>query len=84
LNEFKRSLCKTYQGRVANETGLDAFSIHRLRHTLASNLASGGADDNTLMTCLGWVSPASVDGYTKLDENAKKIGFVNAMDKVEQ
>jgi integrase len=83
-NEFKRALCKSYQGRVANETGLEKFSIHRLRHTLTSNLASGGADGTTLMTCLGWVSPSSVEGYTRLSEEAKVHGFVTAMDKVEQ
>jgi integrase/recombinase XerC len=82
-NEFKRALCKTYRDRVVNEEGLETFSIHRLRHTLTSNLASGGADATTLMTCLGWVSPSSVDGYMKLSEHAKVTGFVNAMAKVD-
>jgi integrase len=67
-----------------NDTGLESFSIHRLRHTLASNLSSNGADVNTTMTCLGWVSPASIDGYTKLDESTKIHGFIAAANKVEQ
>jgi hypothetical protein len=83
-DEFNRVLCKTYKGRVVNDTGLASFSIHRLRHTLASNLSSNGADTNTIMTCLGWVSPASIEGYTKLDENAKIQGFIAATAKVEQ
>ena len=83
-NEFRRVLCKTCHGRVVNDTGLASFSIHRLRHTLASNLASNGADTNTIMTCLGWVSAASIEGYTKLDENAKIQGFIAATAKVEQ
>lgn len=83
-NEFKRVLCKTYKGRVVNETGLDSFSIHRLRHTLSSNLANSGADANTLLNCLGWSRAGSVDGYTKLSEQAKVHGFVDAMDRVEK
>lgn len=83
-NEFNRMLCKTYQGKVANETGFDTFSIQRLRHTLASNLASVGADANTVRTCLGWVSPASAEGYTRIDEHTRKAGFVAAMNRVER
>lgn len=84
LQEFQRVLCKTYRGRMMHETGLDSFSIHRLRHTLASNLANNGADANTIMTVLGHVSPSSMDGYVRLSEDAKVRGFVAAMDKVEQ
>jgi site-specific recombinase XerD len=84
IKEFKRVLCETYKGRVVNDTWLTSFSIHRLRHTLASNLSSNGADANTVLTCLGWVSSKSLDGYTKLDEHAKIDGFVTAMHKVEQ
>lgn len=84
MEEFKRVLCKMYLGRMMHETGLDSFSIHRLRHTLSSNLASNGADANTLMTVLGWVSASSVDGYTRISEDAKVRGFVAAMDKVDQ
>jgi site-specific recombinase XerD len=84
MEEFKRVLCKIYRGRMMHETGLDSFSIHRLRHTLSSNLASNGADANTLMTVLGWASASSVDVYTRISEDAKVRGFVVAMDKVEQ
>lgn len=82
--EFKRVLCKSIRGRVLNDMGLESFSIHRLRHTLASNLSNNGADANTTMTCLGWVCPSSVDGYTKLDEHTKIHGFIAAMHQVEQ
>jgi integrase len=82
--EFKRVLCKMYQGRVVNNAGPESFSIHRLRHTLASNLSSNGADANTVMTCLGWVSPTSMEGYITLDENAKIQGFIAASDRIEQ
>jgi integrase len=82
--EFRRVLLKSIRERVANETGLISFSIHRLRHTLASNLSSNGADANTTMGILGWVSLASVDGYIKLDESMKIHGFIAASDKIEQ
>lgn len=36
------------------------------------------------MTVLGWASASSVDGYTRISEDAKVRGFVTAMDKVEQ
>ncbi|WP_232298841.1 tyrosine-type recombinase/integrase [Granulicella tundricola] len=82
--EFKRILCKMYRGRMAHETGLETFSIHRLRHTLASKLASNGADANTLMNVLGWVSPSSLESYTRLSEEAKVQGFVWASERAEQ
>ncbi len=81
--EFRRVLCKTYPNRVENETGLDSFSVHRLRHTLASTLASNGADANTLMACLGWVSLSSMEGYIRIDEETKVRGFVVAAERVE-
>jgi integrase len=83
-NEFKKTLCKMYEGNIANETGFDTFEIHKLRHTFASELANGGADANTLMTCLGHVCAKSVDGYTKLADHTTKVGFSIAMEKVER
>jgi integrase len=73
-----------YEGNIANETGFDTFEIHKLRHTFASELANGGADANTLMTCLGHVCAKSVDGYTKLADHTTKVVFSIAMEKVER
>ena len=61
--EFGRVLCINNGGVFRNETGLQTFSLHRLRHTQASTLANHGADASTIMRCTGWVSPESLDGY---------------------
>ncbi len=63
--EFRRTLCIECEGVVYTSTGLQEFSLHRLRHTQASTLASNGAGASTIMTCTGWVSAASIDEYVR-------------------
>jgi integrase/recombinase XerC len=68
-----RTFCKMYAGEIIHAEGLDEWSTHRLRHTMASNLASGGASVSTIMGAEGWKSPSSMLVYTKTDEaNASK------------
>jgi integrase/recombinase XerC len=54
IEEMNRTLCKTNRGRLVNQTGFDRWNMHRLRHTWACNLVSGGADMKTVMTNGGW------------------------------
>jgi integrase len=54
IAEISRTLCKTHRGRLVNETGFDRWTMHRLRHTWACNLVSGGADMKTVITNGGW------------------------------
>jgi len=63
--EFNRTLCKTYDGKRVNEKGFDRWSTHRLRHTMASKLASAGADAATVMACGGWRSSDVMLGYAR-------------------
>ena len=81
--EFGRTLCIGYDGVVRHETRLQAFGLHRLRHTLASKLASNSAGASTVMKALGWISPTSINGYVKIDEESKKQNFVNATNNIE-
>src|SRR6185437_12665746 len=59
-NDFKRALCMTYDGRRVNEDGLVSWSIHRMRHTMATTLINNGADAATAMAAGGWVSSTSM------------------------
>lgn len=77
--EFHRVLCKTYKGRPVNETGFDRWSIHRLRHTMATNLTSGGADAATVMAAGGWRSFSAMAGYAQVDPAVARRGYEQAM-----
>ncbi|PSH02814.1 MAG: hypothetical protein CXZ00_15565 [Acidobacteria bacterium] len=64
--EFRRVLCiweRTGKTK-ANDTGLDTFNFHRLRHTMASRLVNGGADAAAIMSQGGWVATGTepIDG----------------------
>jgi integrase len=82
-DEFNRFLTKrgsTYHnGHQTNPDGFDSWSTHRLRHTMASNLANGGADAATVMTIGGWKSFKSMCGYSKVDESVAQRGYETAM-----
>ncbi|WP_221271546.1 tyrosine-type recombinase/integrase [Tunturibacter empetritectus] len=78
-DEFKRVLCTTYRGKKVNDTGLDRWSTHRLRHTMATNLVSGGADAATVMAAGGWVSFDSMAGYAQVDPAVSRRGYQEAM-----
>jgi len=77
------TLCKTYLGKQVNETGLDRFSIHRLRHTMATNLIRGGADMITVMASGGWGSYDAACGYAAVDRHVSQRGYENAMRRVQ-
>jgi integrase/recombinase XerC len=77
--EFNRTLCKTYEGKRVNETGFDTWSTHRLRHTMASKLASAGADAATVMAAGGWKNCNVMSGYARVDANTVRHGYDKAM-----
>jgi integrase/recombinase XerC len=77
--EFKRALCKVFNGKTVNKTGFDKWSTHRLRHTMASRLVQGGAELHTIMAQGGWVSAESVTGYAKVDRDVARRGYDEAM-----
>jgi len=77
--EFLQTLCKTFRGKRIHETGFDKWSIHRLRHTMASNLASAGADVNVIMAQGGWKTAEAMAGYTEIDPELARRGYDEAM-----
>jgi integrase/recombinase XerC len=83
IDEVNRILCKTYRGRLVNETGFDRWSMHRLRHTMASNLVSGGADMKTVMANGGWKSYDAACGYAAPDLQVARRGYHDAMRRVQ-
>lgn len=51
--------------RVRREIGAEAYDIHALRHTRASELAAAGHDDATIMSITGHKSVAALRIYTE-------------------
>jgi len=78
--EFNRTLCKVAsRRRIRNQTGFDRWSTHRLRHTMASNLVSAGADVATVMEAGGWRSYEAMAGYARVDLDVARRGYDEAM-----
>jgi integrase/recombinase XerC len=73
------TFCKMYGGKVLHLDGLEQWSTHRLRHTMASNLCLGGADVPTIMAAGGWKSTSSMLIYTKVDQALARRGYDDAM-----
>jgi integrase len=79
-----RTFCKMFAGEIIHAEGLDEWSTHRLRHTMASNLASGGASLSTIMGAGGWESVSSMLVYTKNDEANARRGYDEAMRRLNE
>lgn len=77
--DVNRTLCKAYDGKQLNETGFDCWNMHRLRHTMATNLVNGGADMMTVMANGGWQSYDAACGYAAPDLHVARRGYHNAM-----
>lgn len=77
--ELCRVLCKTYAAEQINVEGVEQWSTHRLRHTMASNLASGGASIPVIMASGGWRSVSSMMIYTQNDIAVARRGYDEAM-----
>jgi integrase/recombinase XerC len=77
--EFKRTLCKTYEGKKIHDIGLDKWSFHRLRHTMASNLVAGGADAAAVMKCGGWKTFDAMAGYARVEDDLSRRSYNEAI-----
>ncbi|MFZ3266101.1 MAG: tyrosine-type recombinase/integrase, partial [Terriglobales bacterium] len=77
--EFNRVLCKTNRGKKMNDTGFEQWSTHRLRHTMATNLVSGGANASTVMTALGHSTFEAMCGYARVETAVARRGYDEAM-----
>jgi len=82
--EFVKVLCKSWIGKRLNEVGLESWSIHRMRHTMASRLAKGGATASTIMQTGGWKTYSAMEGYTQVDEEDARRGYTEAMARFAQ
>lgn len=80
---LKKVLLKNYKGR-SHVRGFETWSTHRLRHTMGTNLAAGGADAAVIMGAGGWVDPNTMAGYVKLNHEQTRRGYEEAMRRVEQ
>ena len=49
---------------------------------MASNLASGGADVNTIMKCGGWTTYEAMVGYTRVNDSLARHSYDSAMQVV--
>lgn len=83
-DDFKRVVCKEFEGKKINDVGLDKWSIHRLRHTMASNLVSAGADAATVMAAGGWLSFECMSGYAQVEPGVARRGYEEAMLRAQQ
>lgn len=77
--EFKRVLCKTYEGEENHKVGVDKWSTHRLRHTMASTMLSAGAEAAIMMSAGGWKSFEAMSWYAKADDEVARRGYDKAM-----
>lgn len=80
---FNRVLRKDYENK-SHERGFEKWSTHRLRHTMGTNLAAGGADVAVVMAAGGWVDPDTMAGYVKINPEQAKHGYEEAMRRAEQ
>jgi integrase/recombinase XerC len=78
IHEFCRVLCKDHKGKRIHETGFDKWSTHKLRHTMASNMVSAGADAATIMASGGWKSYQAMCGYARVDIDVARRGYDEA------
>jgi integrase len=70
------------KGNTVHEEGMDSWSTHRLRHTMASRLTSNGANASTVMAAGGWVTAQAMAGYARVNDTAARRGYDEAMERV--
>jgi integrase len=79
-----RVLCKTSHNHKYNEEGLDAWSTHRLRHTMATRLVAGGANSAAIMAIGRWATFSAMQGYSQVDDVVKSRGYNEAMGRAKE
>lgn len=58
--------------RTAKKAARVECRWHDLRHSAASRIAAGGANDQTLQALLGWMSPKMIERYSHVRTEAKR------------
>jgi integrase len=82
-NALNKVLLKKADGG-SDDVGFDAWSTHRLRHSMASNLAAAGADANVIMAQGGWKTFEAMSVYTRVDQDLARKGYDEAMRKANE
>jgi integrase len=82
--EFVHVLCMKLRGKHLHDEGIDSWSIHRMRHTMATRLAKGGANYSTIMGAGGWTTFNAMVGYAGVDPEDSRRGYEEAMLKSEE
>jgi integrase/recombinase XerC len=77
-----RIVCKTVQHKTVNDDGLDEWSTHRLRHTMATRLVANGADTATVMAIGRWAVAQSMVGYTEVGDSVADRAYRETMTRV--
>jgi integrase/recombinase XerC len=81
--ELNIILSKVFDGKTHNEEGFDDWSIHRLRHTMATTLGAGGADAVTIMEQGGWSTFEAMSGYLATNPEKARRGYTESMERGE-
>ena len=87
--EFRRVLC-TWERKggkytkKANDTGLEHFSFHRLRHVMASRMVAGGADMAAIMAQGRWGTSTAACGYTRVSSEQSTRAYNETMERLKQ
>lgn len=76
-------LCQKSRNHL-QETGLEQFSYHRLRHYMASRLANAGADAMSIMAIGGWKSLNSMLQYVDLQKNTVRRDYDHANQRAKE
>ena len=79
-----RILCKKHGDYKYNDEGLDSWSTHRLRHTMATRLVAGGANSAAIMAVGRWATFSAMQGYSQVDDVVKSRGYNEAMTRARQ
>jgi integrase/recombinase XerC len=84
--EFRRVLCvwERKGGKTpkkANDTGLDDFHFHRLRHRMASSMVAGGADMAAVMGQGRWATATAACGYIRVSSEQSCRSYNEAMER---
>lgn len=80
---FNKVLRKEYKDKLFDR-GFEKWSTHRLRHTMGTRLAAGGADAAVIMGVGGWVDPDTMAGYVQVNPQQVMNGYQAAMQRAEQ
>jgi integrase len=87
--EFRRVLCIWERKggnytKKANETGLEDFSFHRLRHVMASRLVAGGADMAAVMAQGRWATSTAACGYARVSSEQSTRAYNETMERLKK